>query len=77
LVGAGVVQINVFVNVMLASLLPAGAVSVLYYADRLQQLPLGIVGMAIGTALLPMLSRHAARGDRDGLRHGLSRGLET
>jgi putative peptidoglycan lipid II flippase len=56
-IGAGVMQINIFVDIILASLLPAGAISSLYYADRLNQLPLGIIGIAIGTALLPMLSR--------------------
>ncbi|MDR3518641.1 MAG: murein biosynthesis integral membrane protein MurJ [Azospirillaceae bacterium] len=76
ILGAGVVQLNTFINIVLASLLPPGAISVLYYADRLQQLPLGIVGVAIGTALLPVLARHVARGDHDQLRHDLSRGLE-
>ncbi|WP_207480597.1 murein biosynthesis integral membrane protein MurJ [Arenibaculum pallidiluteum] len=74
--GAGIVQVNLFVNVVLASLLPAGAVSALYYADRLNQLPLGVIGTAVGTALLPVLARRAAAGDRDGLRAHLSRGLE-
>ncbi|MGQ9366254.1 murein biosynthesis integral membrane protein MurJ [Azospirillum sp. ST 5-10] len=75
-VGAGVMQINLFVDVILASLLPSGAVSYLYYADRLNQLPLGIIGIAIGTALLPLLARHAAAGDRDAMRHDFSRALE-
>lgn len=74
--GAGVVQINLFLNVVLASLLPSGAVSYLYYADRLNQMPLGIIGIAIGTALLPVLARHAAAGDEAKLRHYLSRALE-
>lgn len=75
-VGAGIMQINGFVNIFLASLLPAGAVSFLYYADRLNQLPLGVIGIAVGTALLPMLSRHVAAGDRAAIREALSRGLE-
>ena len=58
--GAGVTQINLFIDVILASLLPVGAVSYLYYADRLNQLPMGVVGVAIGTALLPLLSRSVA-----------------
>ncbi|MAS86739.1 MAG: murein biosynthesis integral membrane protein MurJ [Micavibrio sp.] len=62
-VGAGVAQINLFVDVILASLLPAGAISALYYADRLNQLPLGIVGVAIGTALLPMMARAVSAND--------------
>lgn len=62
--GAGVVQVNALIGVLLASLLPAGSVSFLYYADRVVQLPLGVVGVAIGTALLPMLSRQV-RGGQD------------
>ena len=75
-IGAGVMQINLFLNVVLASLLPSGAVSFLYYADRLNQMPLGIIGIAIGTALLPVLARHAAAGDEPMVRHYLSRALE-
>ena len=75
-IGAGVMQINLFLNVVLASLLPSGAVSFLYYADRLNQMPLGIIGIAIGTALLPVLARHAAAGDEAMVRHYLSRALE-
>jgi putative peptidoglycan lipid II flippase len=55
--GAGVIQINLFVDLVLASLLATGSISWLYYADRLAQLPLGLVGIAMGTALLPRLSR--------------------
>ena len=55
--GAGAAQINLFIDMILASLLPVGSISFLYYADRLYQLPLGVIGVAIGTALLPMLSR--------------------
>lgn len=57
LVGAGVTQLNLAVDVIIASLLPAGTVSLLYYADRIQQLPLGVIGIAVGTAMLPTLSR--------------------
>ena len=62
-VGAGVMQINLLVDVLLASLLPTGAISYLYYADRVNQLPLGVVGIAIGTALLPLLSRQVKAGE--------------
>ena len=55
--GAGVMQINLLVDLVLASLLATGSISWLYYADRLAQLPLGLVGIAMGTALLPRLSR--------------------
>lgn len=61
-IGAGVMQINLLVDVVLASGLPQGSVSYLYYADRLNQLPLGIVGIAVGTALLPMMSKAFAAG---------------
>ncbi|MDR3515806.1 MAG: murein biosynthesis integral membrane protein MurJ [Azospirillaceae bacterium] len=55
--GAGVVQINLLVDTLIASLLPTGSVSYLYYADRLNQLPMGVIGIAVGTVLLPELSR--------------------
>ena len=55
--GAGIAQVNLVVDVIIASLLPEGAVSFLYYADRVNQLPLGVIGVAVGTALLPLLSR--------------------
>ena len=61
ILGAGVVQINLFVDFIIASYLSSGAISYLYYADRLNQLPLGVVGIAVGTALLPMLSRAMAK----------------
>ncbi|MGF6227470.1 putative peptidoglycan lipid II flippase [Inquilinus ginsengisoli] len=56
-IGTGITQIQMVLNTLIASFLPAGAVSALYYADRLTQLPLGIVGIALGTALLPTLTR--------------------
>ena len=62
-IGAGVMQINLLVDMILASLLPTGSLSYLYYADRLNQLPLSIFGVAIGTALLPPLSRYWRKGD--------------
>lgn len=63
LVGAGVTQLNLAVDVVIASLLPPGTVSVLYFADRVQQLPLGVIGTAVGTALLPLLSRQVRSGE--------------
>jgi putative peptidoglycan lipid II flippase len=62
LVGAGVTQLNLAIDIILASLLPAGAVSYLYFADRVAQLPLGVIGAAVGTALLPLLSRQLRTG---------------
>lgn len=61
-IGAGAVQINLFVNLLLSSLLPAGAISYLFYANRLMELPLGVIGVALGTALLPLLARELAAG---------------
>jgi len=61
--GAGLVQINLFVDTVIASFLPTGAVSYLYYADRLNQLPLGVIGIAIGTVLLPEMARQLKGGD--------------
>ncbi|MCW5751687.1 MAG: murein biosynthesis integral membrane protein MurJ [Alphaproteobacteria bacterium] len=61
-VGAGATQIALFVNLVLASLLPSGAISYLFYADRLNQLPMGVIGVALGTALLPTLVREIAAG---------------
>ncbi|MEZ5670623.1 MAG: murein biosynthesis integral membrane protein MurJ [Alphaproteobacteria bacterium] len=61
-IGAGVVQLNIVVGTIFASLIP-GAVSWLYYADRLNQLPLGVVGAAVGVALLPMLTRQLKAGE--------------
>lgn len=57
ILGAGVYQLNIFADMMIASFFEGGSISYLYYADRLQQLPLGVVGIAVGTALLPLLSR--------------------
>jgi len=76
-VGAGVVQINLLIDVVIASLLPTGAVSFLYYADRVNQLPLGVVGVAIGTALLPQLSRQLRAGEGGAAQHSMNRGIEV
>jgi len=56
--GAGIYQINMAVDTILVSLVGTGAISWLYYANRLQQLPLGVVGAAIGVAVLPLLSKY-------------------
>ncbi len=74
--GAGVTQLNLVVSTAVASLLPTGAVSYLYYADRLNQLPLGVVGIAVGTAILPSLSRQVRAGDTPGAIATQNRGLE-
>jgi putative peptidoglycan lipid II flippase len=72
----GVVQVNLLVGRQVASF-TEGAVAWLTYADRLYQLPLGVVGIAIGTVLLPDLSRRLRAGDSDGGRASLNRGAEV
>ncbi|MEO5341667.1 MAG: murein biosynthesis integral membrane protein MurJ [Magnetococcus sp. MYC-9] len=69
--GVSVAQINLLVDLFIASWLPAGSISYLYYADRLVEFPLGLIGIALGTAILPSFSARAARDDREGLRHDL------
>ena len=59
--GAGAMQINLLINLIVASLLPAGAISWLYYADRLMELPAGLLGAALTTVALPALSADANR----------------
>lgn len=70
--GSAVYQVNILLGTMLASFLPLGSISYLYYADRLVQFPLGIFGVAIGTAALPSLSGLAGMMDWKGFGRGLS-----
>ena len=77
LIGAGVTQLNLTVDTIIASLLPGGTVSVLYYADRVNQLPLGVIGTALGTALLPALSRQLRHGALAEARFTLNRAIEA
>ena len=65
-VGAAGFQIATFADTIIASFLPTGAVSALYYADRLYQLPFGVIAIAAGTVLLPEMSRRIAAGDVSG-----------
>jgi putative peptidoglycan lipid II flippase len=76
LFGAGVTQLNLAIDVVLASLLPAGAVSYLYYADRVAQLPLGVIGAAVGTALLPLLARQLRTGKALAAHRSQNRAIE-
>lgn len=75
ILGGGVTQINLWVNTVIATTM-ASAVSYLYYADRLVQFPLAIVGTAMGTALLPMLSRHMKKSETDQAIFAQNRALE-
>src|SRR5450755_1655345 len=59
-------QVAIFADTIIATFLPAGALSALYYAERLYQLPIGVIGIAIGTVLLPEMSRRITAGDHDG-----------
>lgn len=75
--GAGAVQINLVVSTALAaSLLPEGSVSYIYYADRLNQLPLGLIGIGLGTVLLPTISRQLGRGAEAEAMVTQNRGME-
>jgi putative peptidoglycan lipid II flippase len=64
--GAGIYQISQFVDTFFATSLAQGSLTLLKYADRLNQMPLGIVGIALGTAILPMLARHIQSDDLAG-----------
>jgi len=76
-IGAGVMQINLLIDVLLAArFLPEGSVTWLFYADRLNQLPLGAIGIAVGTVLLPSISRMLAADDQQGANMQQNRALE-
>jgi putative peptidoglycan lipid II flippase len=70
--GMAVAQINIFVSTILASYLPEGSITYLYYSMRLIQFPIGIFGVAMGMAILPTLSEHAVKGEFDRLRDDFS-----
>lgn len=73
--GAAVYQINVLISTILASMLPSGSVSYLYYADRLLEFPVGVFAIALGTAALPSFSSLVAKRELDGLRGALTYAL--
>ena len=76
-IGAGVMQINLLADVVIAArMLPEGSVSWLFYADRLAQLPLGVIGIAVGTVLLPGISRLLAADDQAAATTQQNRALE-
>jgi putative peptidoglycan lipid II flippase len=77
LVGAGVTQLNVSIDIIIGTLLPAGSVSILYYADRVFQLPLGVIATAAGTALLPAVTRNIALGQESEAMAALNRAMES
>src|SRR6202167_4180132 len=65
-IGSMGTQVALFADTIIATFLPAGALSALYYAERLYQLPIGIIGIAIGTVLLPEMSRRLTSEDHQG-----------
>ncbi len=69
-------QLALFADTIIASFLPAGALSALYYADRLNQLPIGVIGIAAGTVILPEMARRIAAGDESGAAHAQNRAIE-
>lgn len=72
--GAGVAQINLFIDLIIASQFNSG-VSYLYYADRISELPLAVIGIAVGTALLPLLSKQIRMGDLTGAYHSQNKAI--
>jgi len=75
-VGSMGVQLALFADTIIASFLAAGALSALYYADRLNQLPIGVIGIAAGTVVLPEMARRLATGDEEGAAHAQNRAIE-
>jgi len=75
-IGSAGLQIALFADTIIASFLSAGALSALYYADRLNQLPIGVIGIAAGTVVLPEMARRIAVGDEAGARHAQNRAIE-
>lgn len=74
--GAGVLQLNLLVDVYIATLLPDGTNAYLYYADRLYHLPISITGTAMGTVLLPLLSKLWRQNKSDEAQHCQNRAIE-
>src|ERR1700693_307976 len=74
-IGSMGTQVALFADTIIATFLPAGALSALYYADRLNQLPIGVIGIAIGTVLLPEMSRSLTAEDHDGAMASQRRGV--
>jgi putative peptidoglycan lipid II flippase len=74
--GSAGVQLALFADTIIASFLATGALSALYYADRLNQLPIGVIGIAAGTVVLPEMARRIAAGDEMGAREAQNRAIE-
>ena len=76
IIGSGIIQLNIIIGTMIASLLSVGAISHIYYADRLNQLPLAIFGIAIGIVLLPTLSKSIKKNIQEEIQEKQNRSLE-
>jgi putative peptidoglycan lipid II flippase len=74
--GSAGTQVALFADTIIASFLATGALSALYYADRLNQLPIGVIGIAVGTVLLPEMSKRIAAEDEVGARRAQNRAVE-
>jgi putative peptidoglycan lipid II flippase len=74
--GSAETQIALFADTIIASFLVAGSLSALYYADRLNQLPIGVIAVAVGTVLLPEMANRLAANDEQGARHAQNRAIE-
>jgi putative peptidoglycan lipid II flippase len=75
-IGSAGTQLALFADTIIASFLSAGAISSLYYADRIDQLPIGVIGIAVGTVLLPEMTHRLAAGDERGARSAQNRAIE-
>src|SRR5579883_1830314 len=75
-VGSAGTQLALFADTIIASFLTAGALSALYYADRIDQLPIGVIGIAVGTVLVPEMARRVSSGDHGGARSAQNRAIE-
>ena len=76
IIGSGVIQLNIVIGTVIASFLPIGAISHIYYADRLNQLPLAIFGIAMGVVLLPNLSKAIKNNNKIDIDNAQNRSLE-
>jgi putative peptidoglycan lipid II flippase len=75
-IGSAGTQLALFADTIIASFLSAGAISALYYADRIDQLPIGVIGIAVGTVLLPEMTHRIAAADEAGARSAQNRAIE-
>jgi len=75
-IGSAGTQLALFADTIIASFLSAGAISALYYADRIDQLPIGVIGIAVGTVLVPEMTHRLAAGNEVGARSAQNRAIE-